>query len=79
MAAFTHTCANAKIVIHQSDHPPPHCHVKIKGKDVRVNLFTLEVFWDDFTLPANLRKCLKRIQEDMIAAWDDVTLTDEAR
>jgi len=74
MAVFHVKCANTEIRIHERDHLPPHCHVKIDGRDVRVAIATLEVFWSEYELPPKLRKCLKKHQADMRAAWRNVTI-----
>ena len=76
MAVFKVKCANAEIEIHEWDHLPPHCHVYIKGREVWVLLETLQVWRPPYTLPGNLRKCLKKHQADMLIAWDEVTIID---
>lgn len=75
MAVFHVRCANTEVRIHETDHDPPHCHVKIDGRDVRVLLDTLEVFRSDLTLPPKLRKCLRKHQAAMLLAWEQVTVT----
>jgi hypothetical protein len=74
MAAFKVKCANAEVEIHQWDHLPPHCHVHIGGREVWVLLETLVVWRPPYVLPANLRKCLRKHQQAMLIAWDDVTI-----
>jgi Domain of unknown function (DUF4160) len=74
MAVFKRKCANAVITINDRDHPPPHCHVRFQKGMVRVNILTLEVYRSKKTLPANIRHCLLECQEDMIVAWDNVTI-----
>jgi hypothetical protein len=76
MAVFQVRCANTVVRIYEVDHPPPHCHVKLNGRDVRVMLRTLAVWRSNYTLPPNLRKCLRKHQEEMLAAWEQVTIID---
>jgi hypothetical protein len=74
MAVFQVRCANTVVRIHEVDHPPPHCHVKIDGRDVRVLLETLMVWRSKYRLPPQVRKCLREHQADMLAAWGEVTI-----
>jgi hypothetical protein len=74
MAVFRVQCAGTEVRIHETDHNPPHCHVKVDGRDVRVRLDTLEVFWSDLTLTSGIRKCLKKHQRAMCRAWKQVTI-----
>jgi hypothetical protein len=74
MAVFQVRCANTVVRIHDVDHPPPHCHVKIDGRDVRVLLATLAVWRSNYKLSPKLRKCLEKHQAAMLAAWEDVTI-----
>jgi hypothetical protein len=74
MAVFHVKCANTEVRIHETDHHPPHCHVKIDGRDVRVRLDTLEVFRSDLQLTAKVKKCLRKHQHDMQRAWEQVTV-----
>ena len=69
MAVFKAKCANTEIKIYETDHPPPHCHVVVNGRDVRIKLETLEVFWSSQVLPPKLRKCLERKKSAMMEAW----------
>lgn len=32
-----------KLHIYANDHPPPHCHVQVKGKETRVILPSLKI------------------------------------
>jgi hypothetical protein len=43
MAVWKQRVAGFEVRIHNVDHPPPHCHVVIDGRDVQVELFTLRV------------------------------------
>ena len=74
-----HSCRrspNAEIEIHAADHLPPHCHVFMKKGMVRVRLDTLEGFWSNLRLTARIRKCLRKHQENMLLAWENVTIID---
>jgi hypothetical protein len=75
MAVFHVKCANTEVRIHDRDHDPPHCHVRIDGRDVRVRLENLQVFWSTHELPAKVRKCLRKHQDAMLRAWERVTVT----
>jgi hypothetical protein len=74
MAVFHVRCANTEIRIHNRDHPPPHCHVKVDGRDVRVLLVTLAVWRSELVLPPKLRKCLRKYRRQMLKAWRKVTV-----
>ena len=69
-AVYSRKCANARITIHKWDHHPPHCNVFIGGRKVKVRLDTLEVYQSTVQLPPNVRRCLKRHQQEMQAAWN---------
>ncbi len=75
MAVFHVQCANTEVRIHEADHHPPHCHVKIDSRDVKVLLATLEVFSGIYTLSGALRKCLRKHRAAMLAAWGRVRVT----
>jgi hypothetical protein len=75
MAVFHVKCANTEIRIHEIDHLPPHCHVKIDGRDVRVRLDTLQVFGSDWELTPAIRKCLRKHRSEMQEAWQHVVVT----
>ena len=80
MAVFKRKCANYVIWINDHDHSVPHCEVIIRGRKVRFNLRTLEPFWDrGIKIPAKLRRCLRGHQEEMLRAWERVTLSDPER
>ena len=78
MAAFKRKCANTKVKINNWDHLPPHCHVALGGKNVLVGLATLAVLRPGgVTLPAQLRRCLKDWQLEMLVAWESVQPMDD--
>lgn len=73
MAVWKAKIAGVEVSIRNVDHGPPHCHAWIDGHDAQIDLFTLEVLHpppDD--IPANLRKSLQKVQEEMLKAWDSV-------
>lgn len=73
MAVFKKKCGNYKIKINDQDHEPPHCHVNIEGRNKRISLLTLEILNPPpHHVPAALRKCLARRQEEMLNAWEKV-------
>ena len=43
---------------------------------VRVRLDTLEVFWSKLKLTPRIRKCLRKHQQNMLVAWEKVTIID---
>lgn len=79
MAVFKTKCPNADVEIHEWDHLPPHCHAYIKGAEIWIYLETLLVWHPPYTLPANLRKCLRRHQAAMLAAWQQVHIINPPR
>ena len=79
MAVFSEKCGGFKIKINNRDHEPPHCHVNIAGRNTSIDLMTLEVLDPPpHALPPGLRKCLKKHQEAMLAAWESVTVSKAA-
>jgi hypothetical protein len=75
MAVFHVKCANTEVRIHESDHLPPHCHVKKDGRSVSVRLDTLEVFGSSLELTPQIRKCLRKHQRKMLERWKRVVVT----
>ena len=73
MAAWKGKLAGYPVVIHEVDHYPPHCHVELDGRDVRVHLLTLQVLKPPPNdLPAPLRRELCNSQEELLEAWERV-------
>lgn len=57
------------------DHGPPHCHVHIDGRDVEVHLWNLTVRKPPpNTLPGKLKRQLKKVQTELLEAWDRVKI-----
>lgn len=64
-----------QVTIRNVDHDPPHCHIYIEGRDAQVDLRTLEVRNPPpHRLPPNLRRGLAEIQEELLEAWERVTI-----
>jgi hypothetical protein len=75
MAVWKAVIAGIEVVIRNVDHEPPHCHVFIDGRDAQIHLFTLEVLHPPpHAVPTPLRRGLGRHQDEMIRAWDKVTV-----
>ena len=73
MAVFSQKCGGHKFKINDRDHDPPHCHVNIGGRQAQVDLYTFKILNPPpHSLPPNVRRCLKQMQEDMLKAWDKV-------
>ena len=76
MAVFSEKCGGFKIKINNCDHEPPHCHVNISGRNTSIDLMTLEILDPPpHAVPHGLKKCLKKYQEAMLAAWESVTVS----
>lgn len=75
MAVFKRKCAGYEVKIHEVDHAPPHCHIAIRGRDKKVCLMTLAILNPPpHALPPALRSALASCQDEMLRAWDDVTI-----
>lgn len=75
MTVWKGVVAGCEVKIHDVDHLPPHCHAYVGGRDARVDLRTLEVLNPPpHELPAKRRRGLQALQEELLRAWDDVTL-----
>ncbi|MCH7540851.1 MAG: DUF4160 domain-containing protein [Proteobacteria bacterium] len=75
MAVFNEKCGGYKFKINDADHDPPHCHVNIRGRNTQIDIYTFEILTPPpHSLPPNVRKCLRLMQEEMIEAWDSVTI-----
>lgn len=73
MAVWKGRVAGIEVKIHDVDHPPPHCHAYVEGRDARVDLRTLEVLNPPpHEIPVKLRRGLRRLQPELLAAWDRV-------
>jgi len=77
LAVFNEKCGGFKFKINDADHQPPHCHVNIAGRNTRVDIMTLEILNPPpHELTPNVRKCMKELQEVMLAAWDEVKILE---
>lgn len=77
VAVFKTKCANAKIKVNNVDHNPPHCHVFPGGRQVLVDLATLEIIRPvGASLSPAVMDCLRKYQVQMLEAWNDVTVED---
>ena len=75
MAVFNQRCGGYKLKINDADHLPPHCHVRVAGRNARVDLVTSEVLTaPTHQLPPDLVRCLRRYQEPMLRAWEEVVI-----
>lgn len=77
MAVWRNTVAGFQVVINNVDHEPPHCHVFIHGRNVRVNLETLQSMSRTVPeLPPRLRRSLSAIQSELLSAWQKVEIIE---
>lgn len=77
MAVFKRKCRGFKLKINDADHLPPHCHVHVAGRNVRVDLVTLEVLNPPpHILPPQITGCIRRHQEEMLEAWERVVILE---
>ncbi len=75
MAVFKERCGGYELKINDVDHEPPHCHVSVKGRNIRRDLVSLAVMNPPpHDVAPVLRRCLRSRQERMLEAWDKVTL-----
>lgn len=75
MAVWKGTVAGFPVVIHSVDHRPPHCHVFIQGRDVRVALHSMErMNRNTPRLPPSLRRDLIGLRDELLEAWDNVII-----
>ena len=73
MAGWKQTIAGSEVKIHNVDHLPPHCHAVVGGRDLRIDLRTLDVLNPPpEQLPPPLRRGLAETQEELLVAWDKV-------
>ena len=71
MAVWKQTVAGSEVKIHDVDHMPPHCHADLGGKDVKVNLHTLQIINPPpHALPPTLRRRLLHLQPELLEAWE---------
>lgn len=76
MAAWKQVIAGVEVKIHNVDHWPPHCHAPVGGRDVRIDLRTLDILNPPpHELPPGLRKGLAAVQDDLLTAWERVHVT----
>ena len=61
------------MAIYGVDHLPPHCHVFIDGRNIRVDLMTMRSMSKTVkTLPAPLHRGLGAAQDELLQAWEGV-------
>lgn len=78
MAVWKEKLAGCEVKIHNTDHPPPHCHAFVMGRDVKIALDTFQVLNPPpNAISAGLRKALKTRQSDMLIAWEKVHIQPE--
>lgn len=75
MAVWKRILVGYEVKINDVDHPPPHCHVRLDRRSVKVDLMTLSVLDPPpHELPHKLRRALRHVQEDLLAAWENVRI-----
>ncbi len=67
--AFHKQCPDAEVRIHQTDHDPPHCHVRVNDGVVKFLIETLEYWKGRGTIRRAVRKCLRDHQTEMLDYW----------
>jgi hypothetical protein len=62
-----------RIVLHTGrEHPPPHVHIHYQGRDVLVDLHTLECYGVQlFVLPDEVRRFLETNQVELLRRWQE--------
>jgi len=76
VAVFNEKCGNHKFKINDVDHEPPHCHANIGGRNTQIDLYTFAVLNPPpHKLPPAVRRCMSKLQEAMIEAWDQVIVS----
>ena len=64
-----------EVWINDVDHPPPHCHVIVEGRNKQVDLYTFGIRNPPpDALPAKVRKQLAELQPELLQAWDQVKI-----
>ena len=80
MAVWKGTVAGCQVVIHTVDHLPPHCHVFIEGRDVRVGLEDMDrMSRNSPRLSPALRRGLSGLREELLEAWNLVVIIGKVR
>lgn len=75
MAIWKLKAGNAEIKINDWDHLPPHCHVRLDKGRFLANIETLEVMKPrNAKIPPAVRRTLKMQQEELLEAWQHVTI-----
>lgn len=80
MAVWKGTIAGCRVVIHTVDHLPPHCHVFVEGRDVRVSLEDMDrMNRNSPRLSPALRRGLSGLREELLEAWNLVVIIGKVR
>ena len=75
MAKWRGKCARHEVWINDVDHPPPHCHAVVEGRNKTVDLYTFSIRNPPpDALPRRLRRELRGSQAELLKAWDEVKL-----
>lgn len=73
MAVWKRQIDGHSVKVHNVDHPPPHCHVEVGGKDLKIDMAFLSVMNPPpHELPGRLRRKLAQVQESLLEAWERV-------
>ena len=80
MAVWKKNVAGFIVKIFEVDHPPPHCHIFIHGRSLKVSLFSLDIMNPPpHKLPPNLRRGLLRHQDSLLCAWERVNIVNPGK
>jgi Domain of unknown function (DUF4160) len=75
MAVWKEKIAGIVVKIHNMDHPPPHCHTVLNGRDIKIDLATMSVMNPPpKDLPPGLRRGLLKRHEELLKAWENVMI-----
>ena len=75
MAKWRGKCAGYEVWINDIDHPPPHLHVILEGRNRAVHLYTLEIRNPPpHQLPPRLRRELRALHGELMEAWEQVRI-----
>ena len=80
MAVWKGTVAGCRVVINTVDHLPPHCHVFIGARNVKVSLEEMErMNRNTPRLSPALKRGLLELREELSDAWNRVVIIGKVR